>query len=353
MNLVPLPLKQRSLSGVKGRLRRDRRVPGAHHTVNKLDPPGPDGTTSPNSRLSVPPRRGSSHLQGRDAMKVQDQQSCDVCVGIDVSKARLDVFIDPSGQSLAVDNSSPGIGQLLQVLKGMKVRLVVIEATGRYERRVAVDLLAEGIPVAVVNPRQTRDFARALGQLAKTDRIDAQVLARFARRIEPRPSEKPSEKQLLLDDLLTRRRQLVQMRTMELNRRQQNIAKLAIRQITRHLRLLDQQIEDLDREIARLIESDDDWRGKVQLLQSVPGVGEKTAHQLIGELPELGKLNRRQIAKLAGVAPINRDSGTMRGQRRIFGGRPGVRRALFMAAFVASYRNPVIKALADRLLRRR
>lgn len=282
-------------------------------------------------------------------MKLHEEDPFLVYVGIDVSKASLDAFIAPTGEHRTVANSPEGIARLLDVLRGMPVRLVVLEATGRYERRVAAELLSAGIPVAVVNPRQARDFARATGRLAKTDRIDAQMLAEFARRLQPRPSANLSQQQLLLDDLLARRRQLVQMRTMELNRQQQAIASLAAKQIAKHLRLLDQQVEDLDREIASLIESDDDWRDKAQLLQSVPGVGAKTAHQLIGELPELGKLNRRQIAKLVGVAPINRDSGALRGRRTIFGGRADLRHGLFMAAFVASYRNPVIKAFADRL----
>jgi transposase len=278
--------------------------------------------------------------------------AADEFVGIDVSKARLDVFIDRPGTAglrLAFDNTPEGVAALVAALRPLAVRLAVIEATGRYERRAAADLLSAGVPVAVVNPRQVRDFARAMGKLAKTDEIDAQVLAEFARRVGPAPTPKPSDGQVLLDDLLTRRRQLLGMRTMELNRQKQAVAPLAAKQIAKHLRLLDQQVQDLDREIAALVESDDDWRGKAELLQSVPGVGPATAHQLLGELPELGKLNRRRVAALVGVAPVNRDSGSMRGKRTTFGGRRQLRTALYMAAFVARTRNPVIKAFADRL----
>jgi transposase len=277
----------------------------------------------------------------------QDPQ-IEVFVGIDVSKAKLDVCIDPLNLAFSVDNDDKGIEQLIGKLAAYRVLLVVIEATGKYERRLAVQLLSAAIVVAVVNPRQVRDFARALGKLAKTDAIDARILAQFGRMVGPRAADL-DPKRLLLDELISRRRQILEMRTMERNRQQQTMAGLPGKQIAKVLRLLEQQLEDLDREIAEMIEIDDDWRNKQQKLTSVPGVGPTTAQHLIAELPELGKLNRQQIAALAGVAPVNRDSGMMRGHRTTFGGRKQLRSALYMAAFVARRCNTQIKAFADRL----
>ncbi len=275
--------------------------------------------------------------------------STEVYVGIDVSKARLDVYIDPTGQTLSVDNTPAGIRSLLTTLKPLNVKLVLIEATGRYERRLAADLLDAAIPVTVVNPRQARDFAKSLGKLAKTDKIDAKVLAQFARLGHHRLAEKTPENLALLDQRVTRRRQVVQMLATEKTRLEQLDDKLAIRTVKRVMRVLDQQREDLDRDIARMIESDDDWRNKAQILDSAPGVGSDTANQLVADLPELGKLNRQEIAALVGVAPMNCDSGSMRGQRHIRGGRADVRTTLYMAAYNAMRCNPTIKAFADRL----
>ena len=272
-----------------------------------------------------------------------------VYVGIDVSKARLDVHIDPGGQTLSVDNTPAGIQSLLKTLKPLNVKLVLIEATGRYERRLAGDLLDAAIAVTVVNPRQARDFARSLGKLAKTDKIDAQVLAQFARLGHHRLAEKTPENLQLLDQRVTRRRQIVAMLATEKTRLEQLTDKLAIRTIKKVMRVLEQQREDLDRDIARLIESDDHWRNKARILDSAPGVGPDTANQLVVDLPELGRLNRQQIAALVGVAPMNCDSGTMRGQRHIRGGRAPVRTTLYMAAYNAMRCNPVIHAFAQRL----
>lgn len=269
--------------------------------------------------------------------------------GIDVSKATLEVFVDTVDESFVVDNTPDGIAHIVQRFKKLGVGLVVIEHTGRYERRVAIELMDAGIPVALVNPRQVRDFAKAMGQLAKTDRIDARVLADFARRIQPTPSEKTPENRLLLDELVGRRRQVVQMQAMEQMRIDQTLDQRIRQTIEEHLRLLDQQREDLDCRIAELIENDDDWRGKVKLLQSVPGVGKVVASTLVAELPELGKANRQEIAALVGVAPYARDSGTMRSRRSIFGGRASVRCTLYMAALTARRCNPVIRSLAERL----
>ena len=272
-----------------------------------------------------------------------------VHVGIDVAKDRLDVCLLPSGQTLTTDNTDDGVQQLIATLQQHPVTLVLLEATGRHERRIAAALLEADLAVAVVNPRQARDFARALGRLAKTDRIDARVLAEFARLGHVRTCEKQPEHCTRLHDLVTRRRQVTQMMAMEKTRQQVPQDKQTRAMIAKVIRLLEQQREDLDRRIAQLIESDDDWRNRRDLMSSVPGVGTTTASQLVAELPELGKLNRQQIAALVGVAPVNRDSGTLRGKRSIFGGRATVRCALYMAAFCAMRFNPVIRRFADRL----
>jgi transposase len=255
--------------------------------------------------------------------------------GVDVSKDQLDLFIDTVDRRLRVANDDAGVAQLVRELVAHGARPVVVEATGRYHRRVAAALLQAGVDVAVVNPAHARAFARAAGKLEKSDRIDAVVLARFGRAMNPRVAVKAPENQALLSDLVCRRRGLVQMRVAEGNRAHGQLPKLAARQSVTLLRLLEQQVEDLDREIARLIETDDDWRGKAGVIDSVPGIGPGTANQLAVELPELGKLNRQQIAKPVGVAPLNCDSGPCRGQRRIGGGREQVRTCLYMAAFNA------------------
>jgi transposase len=276
-----------------------------------------------------------------------------VFVGIDVSKKKLDVclLIGSSTQSFSLDNTVGGISSLIDRLRSHPIQLIVLEATGRYERRCGVELMTHGFQVAIVNPRQPRDFAKATGQLTKTDAIDARILASFGKVIGPRTSSIPSENQLILDEMVARRRQVVQMHAQEDNRLQQAYDKKILSSIKRMMRLLDQQREDLDREIARLIDRDDDWRGKLELLKTVPGVGEVTASTLVAELPELGKLNRQEIAKLVGVAPINHDSGKHRGERHIIGGRATVRCVLYMATLTARTFNPLIKAMADRLTR--
>ncbi len=284
-----------------------------------------------------------------DSTPASTHASTEVYVGIDVSKTRLDVYIDPTGQTLSVDNTPAGIQSLLTTLKPLNVKLVLIEATGRYERRLAADLLDASIPVTVVNPRQARDFAKSLGKLAKTDKIDARVLAAFAKLGHHRLAEKTPENLARLDQRVTRRRQVVAMLATEKTRLEQLDDKLAIRTVRKVMRVLDQQREDLDRDIARMIESDDDWRNKAQILDSAPGIGPDTANQLVVDLPELGKLNRQEIAALVGVAPMNCDSGSMRGQRHIRGGRADVRTTLYMAAYNAMRCNPAIRAFAERL----
>ena len=278
-----------------------------------------------------------------------------VFVGVDVSKDTLDVHAlvpdAPKDASCAfsVPNSAAGVDALRQKLKPHHVQLLVVESTGGYERRVAIELLTEGVAVAVVNPTRVRRFAEAMGTLAKTDRIDARVLAEFAMRLEPRPSERPSPEQVLLDELLTRRRQLVGMRTMEQNRQAQAVGALAVRQIRHHLKHLEKQVAQIDAELDELIDNDPRWKQRVELIDSVPGIGKTIAYRLVADLPELGQLNRGQIAALAGVAPMNRDSGGHRGRRAIRGGRIDARNALFMAAWVAKRHNPTIKVYAERL----
>lgn len=273
-----------------------------------------------------------------------------VHVGIDVSKTKLDVCLLPSKQTFTLDNTAAGVEQLLDLLRRQpKVARCLLEATGRYERRCAADLIQAGFAVAVVNPRQARDFARSVGKLAKTDAIDARTLAEFAMLPHLRLSEKTPENQRILEDLLARRRQIMQMLIAEKTRLDGLIHKLAAASVKKVIRLLEQQREDMDREIARLIESDETWRGKRDLISSVPGVGETTANQLVIDLSELGQLNRQQIAALVGVAPLNRDSGYMRGKRATFGGRAAVRTGMYMATLSAMRFNPIIKRFAERL----
>lgn len=226
---------------------------------------------------------------------------------------------------------------------------VVIEATGGYEHQLVAALLDAGYCVAVVNPRQVRDFAKALGILAKTDRIDAGVLARFGQQVQPRPLAENPPQQAELAQLVARRRQLIELRTMESNRLELTTAKLARKSISTVLATLEKQIARLDAEFARLIESNDDWRAKAQILASTPGIGPVASATLLAELPELGKLNRQQIASLAVLAPFNHDSGKLRGQRSICGGRSSVRTVLYMATVSAQRCNPVLRAFAQRL----
>ena len=255
--------------------------------------------------------------------------------GIDVAKDHLDVFIDVVALRLRVCNNDEGFARLVALLRQHKVRLIVLESTGRYHRAVAAALLQAGLNVAVVNPKNVRAFAVANGRLEKSDDIDAEVIAGFGRALKPRMSEKTPENQVILADLVSRRRGLVQVRVAESNRSQGPLPKLAASQSRKLLRLVSQQIEDLDRAIAKLIEGDDDWHNTSKIVDSVPGLGSDTANQLVSSLPELGKLNRQEIAKLVGVAPLNCDSGTQRGQRHIRGGREHVRTCLYMAAFNA------------------
>jgi transposase len=269
-------------------------------------------------------------------------------VGIDVGKDRFDVAFHPQGEGFSCCADPAGLAQAVRRIQAAGPALIVLEATGGYEALLAAELAVADLPVAVVNPRQTRDFARALGRLAKTDRIDAGTLALFAEKVRPRCQAPPSEHQQRLKAMVRRRRQLVSMRTAELNRRPR--ATSEVRQsIDAVLALLNRQIKDLEDDIGGTIRQMPQWRDKDDLLQSVPGVGPKTASTLLAALPELGTLSRRQIASLAGLAPMNRDSGQMRGRRTTWGGRAEVRAVLYMACVAALRCNCVVHAFYQRL----
>jgi transposase len=271
-----------------------------------------------------------------------------VVVGIDVSKARLDVACSDGADAWSVENTAAGVSALVPRLQALRPALVVLEATGGYERAAVASLAAVGLPVVVANPRQIRAFARAVGQLAKTDRLDAAMLARFGAQVRPAPRPLPDAQVQGLDALLTRRRQLLDMLTAEKNR--VAAAPPSVRRgITQHIRWLERQLADVDRELGALIEASPLWRAHDDLLQSVPGVGPVLSRTLLGELPELGRLSHKQIAALVGVAPMARDSGTWRGRRGVTGGRAPVRTALYMAAVTAAHHNPVIRVFYRRL----
>jgi transposase len=270
-------------------------------------------------------------------------------VGIDVSKARLDVHGVPTDQASAYAHDEAGVDALLQVLTSAPPQLIVLEATGGLERALVAALLAKGLPVAVVNPRQVRDFAKASGQLAKTDRIDARVLAQFAKAIEPTQRPVPDEAAQAFADLLTRRRQLVEMLAMEKTRLKQAPNKLVRKDIKQHIAWLENKLRASDEGLRQAVEDSPTWQAKRDLLGDVKGVGVVTALTLIGALPELGRLDRKQIASLVGVAPFNRDSGTLRGRRTVWGGRAVVRQVLYMATLSAVRFNPPIATFYRRL----
>ena len=273
-------------------------------------------------------------------------------VGIDVSKDRLDVHVRPSGQTLTAARDSTGLQQLVGSLRKLAPALIVLEATGGFEITVAAALASAGLPLAVVNPRQIRDFARATGRLAKTDALDAQVIALFAERIRPEPRPLADADSQNLAELIARRRQVVEMIGMETNRLYQVRNARVQRMLRTTVNALTAQLAELDRDIDDTIKRSPVWRAADNLLTSVPGIGDVTAHTLIADLPELGQLDRRRLAALVGVAPINRDSGQMRGKRTIAGGRTEVRNTLYMATLSAIRWNPVIsrhyKSLVER-----
>jgi transposase len=279
-----------------------------------------------------------------------------VFIGIDVSKAHLDVAIRPSAVHLHLNNDADGVRQLLEQLLEQLQRLavageqtlVVLEATGGYESLSAASLAAAGYRVAVVNPRHVREFAKAGGRLAKTDRIDSDVLALFAERMQPAVHPLPSDEQVALAEVIGRRRQLIEMLTAEKNRL--TMASTPIkRNIRQHIEYLERQVRSIDKELDELICDSPLWRTRDTLLQSVRGVGPVLSRTLLAELPELGQLTRKEIAALVGVAPFNRDSGTLRGKRTIWGGRASVRAMLYMATLSAVRFNPQLKVFAQRL----
>ena len=266
-------------------------------------------------------------------------------VGVDVAKDSAEGFIAPAGRRRKLDSPA----QLVAELAAFPACLVVLEATGGYERPWVLALCDADIAVAVVNPKRVRDFAKAAGYMAKTDEIDAAVIAEFAQKLTPRPMEKPTEMQTELQELVVRRRQVLGLRTMETNRLAKAATKSASKSIQAVLKTLDRELERLDAAIAELVASDDTWKGRFEMIEAVPGVGTVTTTTLIAELPELGQLNRQEIAALVGVAPFNRDSGKLRGHRCISGGRSHVRSVLYMAALSASRHNPWLHAFSERL----
>ena len=271
-------------------------------------------------------------------------------IGIDVSKQWLDIAWSDERPPQRCPHLEADLSTLARQLAAQAPTLIVLEATGGHERLLVAALLAQGLPVAVVNPRQVRDFARATGRLAKTDALDAQVLARFAQAVRPTPRHWPDENARELRELVARRRQLIQTRTAESNRLGQAVSPRVRHSIEQLLAALHQQLDDLDRQLQQAIEQSPAWQAQADLLKTVAGVGDQTARMLIAQLPELGRISRQQIAALVGVAPLNRDSGTMRGRRTTWGGRADVRATLFMASLVAVRHNPVLRTYYQRLL---
>jgi transposase len=264
-------------------------------------------------------------------------------VGIDVAKATLDVAIGSDGEMVQVENNEAGIAQLVQRLGEVEPTLVVLEATGGYESLVAGAIAGREIAVAVVNPRQVRDFAKATGVLAKTDRIDARVLARFAEAVRPEPRPLPTAEAKELEAFLGRRRQLVDMLTMEKNRLSIATTERMKKSLKKHIDWLEEALRRVNDDIDKAVRNSPAWREQEDLLRSFPGIGPVSARTVLAELPELGILNRKKIAALVGVAPLNRDSGTLKGTRTCWGGRASVRQVLYMATVSAVRCNPVIR----------
>lgn len=274
-------------------------------------------------------------------------------IGIDVSKRELMVAVDPSGERWTTTTTAAAIAALVARVHAAAPRIIVIEATGGYERTLVAALAAADLPVAVVNPRQARAFAQALGRTAKTDAIDASVLAALGARLDLTPRPPADAATQALAALMTRRRQLLEMIGMERNRLEHAPSTGHLtRELRRHIRWLERRVADVDGEIGTSIEAHPTWRAQEDLLRSVPGIGRTTARTLLADVPELGRLNRRAIAALVGVAPLNCDSGDFRGQRHIWGGRAAVRATLYMAALVATRRNARLREFYRRLRER-
>jgi len=273
-----------------------------------------------------------------------------IFIGIDIAKDTIDISVLPSGANWRVGTTPAELSETVDRLVALKPTNIVMEATGGYETRLAALLATSGLPVAVVNPRQVRDFGRALGILAKTDAIDAHLIALFAEKVQPECSPIPTDDEHALKELLIRRRQLVDMRKAELNRSQQTNSQQVYNSITQLIDFINHDLDTIEHEIDKRIKASPVWRAKEKLLQSVPGIGKVTASMLIVALPELGQLNRRQIASLVGLAPMNRDSGTFRGRWMITGGRASIRSGLYMPILSAVRYNPKIKQFYDRLI---
>jgi transposase len=272
-----------------------------------------------------------------------------IIVGIDVAKDRLDVAVRPSGEWFVVERNAAGLEQLTARLAGLKPRLIALEATGGFETVAAAALAAARLPVVIVNPAQVRAFAKALGQRAKTDPIDAAVIAHFAEATKPEPRPLPDEATRLLADLVARRRQIVEMIGAERQRERRAPPRIR-KSIARLVKALEKELNSVDTDIDDAVRGSPAWRDKEDLLASVPGIGPVIARTLIAELPELGALDRKKIAALAGLAPFTRQSGQWRGRSFIGGGRTSVRTALFMGAMTARRHNPILKAFFDRLV---
>ena len=270
-------------------------------------------------------------------------------VGIDVAKNTLDLRLEPVGESLHVAYDDAGIAEIRKSLLALSPTLIVMEATGGLETRLACELAACGLPVAVINPRQARDFAKATGQLAKTDKVDAAVLCAFARAIRPAVRILKDADTRDLDDMVSRRRQLIAMRVQETLRLGSAESKALQKSLKKHIAWLDKQIASVDGDLTKRLRASDAWRAKDDLLRGIPGVGAVTSVTLLAKCPELGQLNRREIAKLTGVAPLANDSGQHRGKRFVWGGRADLRAVLYMATVSAIRCNPAIKTFADRL----
>lgn len=272
-----------------------------------------------------------------------------IYVGIDVSKRRLNIATYPSNEEWETSNDDEGIAEIVKKMKQRKVELVVLEPTGGYERPLVLALHLAKVRLALINPRMGRDFAKSLGRLAKTDRVDAMMLARYGEATKPEPRAMPDEASLELEALVLRRRQLVSIKAAEKCRRHTTLDFLKP-EIEAHIRLLEGQIKALEALINKRIKANEEWTARRKLLETVPGVGDVTSSTLVAELPELGLLDKKQIAALVGVAPMNCDSGKYRGKRKIWGGRASVRSALYMAALVAMRCNPVIRKYYQSLM---
>jgi len=272
-----------------------------------------------------------------------------VYIGIDISKDTLDVAVFDSEEYWHLNNNIKELHNLAPQLKDLSPTLIVVEASGGLEQPVVRELCKENLPVAIANPTRVRNFARSTGQLAKTDKLDAKIIAQYAQAVNPKVRPLRTAQQEHLDALVTRRRQIVDTITAEKNRLSTTHPAL-LERLKRHIDWLEEELQALDDEINKFIQQNAEWKQKASILESVPGVGPVTVSTLLAELPELGTRNRQQIAALVGVAPVNKDSGKMRGKRRIFGGRAPVRRVLYMATLVATRVNPVIRSFYERLL---